>query len=304
MKKILLIFIFLAAGSSAVMAFFWQQATELPGWYNTTASANNIAPENNVKVLLKAAKQTEEKFEMPEKFSATETTKISSGNNIKLVLKADKNTANDFGMPDKFAPTETTNIANGKTTNVALNPAKNTANNFEIPGTSPKLTDSKTVDVNLNETDINQLIVSKIAENTSEEQLTNSVKGVNTKIRNGKIETGIVVNISEFSNTPFGQNNQDRLRKLTEKFPFLSNREVYVGISGKPYIENGNVRFDDQAEVKVGNLSFTIAELSQKTGISKARIEQRLNSELKSRRINLENLEIGDNNSLINNSNY
>ncbi|HEY9693178.1 MAG TPA: hypothetical protein V6D15_13285 [Oculatellaceae cyanobacterium] len=302
MKKILLIFIFLVAGSSAVMAFFWQQATELPSWYNTTTEATNIDPENNINGLLKTDKNTANNFQIPEKVTNTEANKLASENNIKIVLKADKNTANNFKMPEIFTTTETNNIASENNPKVILNAAKNTANNFEIPETSPKLADSKTVNINLTEGDINKIIVNQIAPPTSEYQPNNSVKGVNTKIRNGKIETGIVVNISEFSNTPFAQNNQDKLKKLTEKFPFLNNREVYIGISGTPYIENGNLKFDDNTQIKVGNLSFTIADLSQKTGISKERIEQRLNLELKSRRINIENLEIRDNNSLINNS--
>ena len=271
MKKILLVFILLVAGSTAAITFFLRQATQLPSWYNTTTDNPNIAPENSTNIVLKTDKSSATNLEQAEKSSKLADFK---NGNIKLT-EAD---INKFIVAKIAEQTGGTTLPNS------------------VKEVNPKIaeqTGGNTLPTSVKE------VNPKIAEQTSGNTLPSSVKGVNTKIRDGKIETGAVVNISEFSNTFVAKNGRTALNKLTEQFPFLNNREVYIGISGKPYLDKGELKFDDNTKIKVGNLSFTIADLSQKLGIPKEQIEQKLNLQLQQIKLQVEKSEIEKSNDVI-----
>ncbi|AFZ15107.1 hypothetical protein Cri9333_4321 [Crinalium epipsammum PCC 9333] len=291
MKKILLVFILLVVGSTGVITFFWRQATQLPSWYNTTTENPNIAPENSINIALKKDKSSVTNLEQAEKSSQLADSKSV---NIKLTEAE----INKF-IVAKIAERTGGNTLPSSVEEVNPKIAEQTGGNTlpsSVKEVNPKIaeqTGGNTLPSSVKE------VNPKVAEQTSGNTLPSSVKGVNTKIRDGKIETGAVVNISEFSNTFVAKNGRTALNKLTEQFPFLNNREVYIGISGKPYVDNGELKFDDNTEVKVGNLSFTIADLSQKLGIPKEQIEQKLNLELQQIKVQLEKSEIEKSNGVI-----
>ena len=157
----------------------------------------------------------------------------------------------------------------------------------------------ESVEINLNEDDINSLIISGLSKNTSKKNLPEAIKGVKTNIQDGKIESGAIVNISKIQTAPTAKNDKLTITQLTKTFPFLANQEVYVGVVGKPTVENGQLKLADDTEIKVGNLSFPISEVSNKLGIPKEQLEKRINSELKLRGVKVEDVELVDNHALI-----
>ncbi|MBW4575762.1 MAG: hypothetical protein KME08_10810 [Aphanothece sp. CMT-3BRIN-NPC111] len=157
----------------------------------------------------------------------------------------------------------------------------------------------KSVEINLNEDDINNLIMSGFTKNTYNKNLPEAIKGVNTNIKDGKIESGAIVNISKIQTAPTANNDKLTITQLTKTFPFLVNQEVYVGVVGKPTVENGQLKLGDDTEIKVGNLSFPISEVSNKLGIPKEQLEKRINQELKLRGVKVEDVELVDNNMLL-----
>lgn len=157
----------------------------------------------------------------------------------------------------------------------------------------------ESVKINLNEDDINSLIISGFTKNTSKKELPEAIKGVKTNIQDGKIESGAIVNISKIQTAPTANNDKSTITQLTKTLPFLVNQEVYVGVVGKPTVENGQLKLGDDTEIKVGNLSFPISEVSNKLGIPKEQIEKKINSELKLRGVKVEDVELVDNQALI-----
>jgi hypothetical protein len=71
-----------------------------------------------------------------------------------------------------------------------------------------------------------------------------------------------------------GKSEVPELTKVIKAFPILEDREVYISIEGRPILKNGQLRFDENSNIKVGNLSFTQAELSEKIGIPESKINQ------------------------------
>lgn len=148
---------------------------------------------------------------------------------------------------------------------------------------------SGNVEVKLGEKELNDLLVSKISKNVANGELSQAVKGSSTTIKDGKIESGAVLSISEIPVDQLKANEKAAIEKAIKTFPNLKNKEVYVGIEGKPRAENGQLAFDDNTNIKLGNLSFTVLELSNKLGVPKESVEKAINLDLKE--LNVSNMD-------------
>lgn len=137
----------------------------------------------------------------------------------------------------------------------------------------------KDVEVKLSQNELNDLLALKIAEN-SNNKLLKSVKGSNTTIKDGTVESGVVANLSQIPAEQLGGNEQTMLKKLVQIFPHLKDQEVYIGIEGKPKIENNKIKFDEQTKIKLGDLKFSMSELSNQLGIPREELEKNLSLEL------------------------
>ena len=136
------------------------------------------------------------------------------------------------------------------------------------------------VNVELNEKELTTLFTSEVARKAQTSQFAKAVKGVNTTIENGKVESGAVVNLGSIPPEQLGTHEQAVVSKLVAVFPELRDRSVYIGLEGKPTVRNGQVELADDTRIRLGNLSFTPAELSQRLGIPEAEIRQQINLQL------------------------
>lgn len=204
-------------------------------------------------------------------------------------------------LPDWYTSKKETTAALGikDTEYISQSQARNAQTTTDKVESFGKNNTGESVKINLNEDDINSLIISGFTKNTSKKELPEAIKGVNTNIQDGKIESGAIVNISKIQTAPTANNDKSTITQLTKTLPFLVNQEVYVGVVGKPTVENGQLKLGDDTEIKVGNLSFPISEVSNKLGIPKEQIEKKINSELKLRGVKVEDVELVDNQALI-----
>ena len=134
----------------------------------------------------------------------------------------------------------------------------------KIAASTQQVANNKDIELQLDENELNNLLASEIVKKSNKSQLAKAVKAVKTEIENGKLKSGAIVNISEISTAQLGKSEVAELTKVIKAFPTLEDREVYLGIEGKPILKNGQLRFDENSTIKVGNLSFTQAELSEK----------------------------------------
>lgn len=267
-KKIAIIFLLIIASVGGITYYYWHQATKLPTWY----TSQKEIPQNS-SVVIDTPKVLETKAEVEQKISS----QIESSTNIESSSNLDKGNNQ-----------ENQNLSNPS--NIQLESQSEVEQ--KIAGNSDKV---KNVEVSLNEKDINTLIVSEIAASKGNSKLTEAVKGVNTTIKNGSIEAGAVVNLSKIPQDALGESEKTTLTKLTKTFPFLANQDVYVGVIGKPSVKNGQLILDDNMQVQVGQLRFTVSELAKTLGIPKEQIEKKINIELKLGRLKVKDLEFVDN---------
>lgn len=172
----------------------------------------------------------------------------------------------------------------------------------KIAASTQQLASNKDVELQLNENELNNLLASEIVKKSNKSnksQLTQAVKAVKTEIEDGKLKSGAIVNISEISTAQLGKSEVAELTKVIKAFPTLENREVYIGIEGRPTLKNGQLRFDENSTIKVGNLSFTQAELSEKLGIPESKIKQFTKIQLQIDKLKVNDIELNDEKALL-----
>ena len=155
----------------------------------------------------------------------------------------------------------------------------------KITAMTQQATVDKNVKLQLNENELNSLIAPEIAKKANS-KFAKAVKAVRTNIKDGEIESGAIVNVSEISTAQLKAGEVAALTKVIKAFPALTNREIYIGIEGKPTVVNGELKLDENSKIKLGNLSFTTLELSQRLGISESKVRRMTELKLGSLKVN------------------
>ncbi len=148
------------------------------------------------------------------------------------------------------------------------------------------------VDVKLSNLDINNLVIAKLASSQSNKQLPTGIKSVKTNIKDGKIHIGALVNLGQLAESGTPGSQTAALTKLTDKLTFLKDRDVFVGIVGKPIVEGSKVKFSEDTEIQVGGMNFTIAQLAKNLGVSPARIQQMIDLQLQQNNFKIDRVNI------------
>jgi hypothetical protein len=165
-------------------------------------------------------------------------------------------------------------------------------NSYIAPNPLPTQTSSEDsgVQVALNSQELNDLLVTKITEKTGGQPLPSSVKGFHTAVKNDKLKTGAVVDVKELKSSGLGSQQQALLTEITQKIP-VGDQKVYIGVEGKPQVQNGKLRFDQNARIQVGNMSFTIAEVANRLGVPPEKVQDQLNIEMKLRGLDVKDID-------------
>ena len=148
------------------------------------------------------------------------------------------------------------------------------------------------VTVKLTNKDLNNLVVTKLATADSKQQLPIGIEGIKTNIKDGKIYVGALVNLDRLAQGQTSSSQSADLGKITEKLTFLKDRDVYVGITGKPIIVGDRLKFSPDTQIKLGNMSFTINQLAETLGVDPAKIQQTIDLQLSKQNFKIDRIEI------------
>lgn len=254
MKKIALMFLFFTLTSIGIVYYYWQQATNLPKWYQSNTPNNQILDLRNPEQISQAKNRIDKKIE---------DTLISQEN---------------LNNSQPKQPTDTTNNQPN------INPENPTPQNIEIK---------------LNSQEFNDLVVAEIAQKNLNPLIIQTTKGVKTSIKNGTLEAGTVINLASIKPEQLPTEQKAQLDQIIQTFPFLTQREIYIALEGKPTLENGKLNFDDNTRIKIGNLSLTLAEISQKIGISKQELQTGINLDLQLGNYQINDIKIKDDKAIL-----
>ncbi len=153
----------------------------------------------------------------------------------------------------------------------------------------------KNVEIGFSDREFNDMMLVELSEKMDKSQDIANLPHVHTTIKEGKIETGTVVNLSQLPISQTNSKQQAAVEKALTKLPFAKDQNVYVGLSGKPTIENGKLTLGNNPEVKIGNLSFTVAELANKLGVPQEKLAQKLNIAVEMGQLKVNDMEVKDN---------
>lgn len=154
--------------------------------------------------------------------------------------------------------------------------------------TAPKVTaapvqkppEQKTARVPIKEPQLKQLFNAEVARKAEASGLSKAVKGVNTTVQNGTVESGAVVNLGEISIDQLPNPEREAIANLISRFPQLGDRTVYIGVEGQPIVQNGQIQLGDTVRIRLGELRFTPAELAERLGVSEDQIRQQIELQL------------------------
>ncbi|WP_121970360.1 hypothetical protein [Leptolyngbya sp. BC1307] len=148
-------------------------------------------------------------------------------------------------------------------------------------------------DVVISAGELNRMVTDAIASQPAAAPILNAARGVNTSIEDGRIESGMVMNLSEIPLEALPTEGRQAVEQLTHTFPFLANREVYLGVEGSPAVVDGALSLND-THIKVGQLSLPIASVAKQLGLSQAEIEQQLDAVLAQQGLTPDDVKIVD----------
>lgn len=199
-------------------------------------------------------------------------------------------------VPEEYTEAVATN--NTSTPNLPLQPSQiiqqATASKQKIEQPIARAKPGQKVAIELTDRDLTNITVANLAVSQSNKQIPSGISGVNTTIKDGKIQTGALVNIDRLARDSEPGTQTAALSKLTEKLPFLKDRDVYIGIVGKPIVKEGRIKLGNDTQIKIGKVTFTVTQLAQNLGVSEAKIQQAIELKLQQQslkvdRINLDN---------------
>lgn len=141
--------------------------------------------------------------------------------------------------------------------------------------------------------ELNQIVTEAIASQPYTAPILETAKSINTAIKKGRIESGAVINLADLPIEAFPAEGRQAVEQLTQTFPFLANRDVYVGIEGKPKIVEGALSLDD-THIRLGQLKLPVGSVAKQLGLSQSDIEQQINSLLSQQGLSPSDVQIVD----------
>ncbi len=98
--------------------------------------------------------------------------------------------------------------------------------------------------------------------------------------RGSAIDAGAVVNLADADLDAMTPKERADFEKAIDAFPALTERDVYVGIEGKVYERNGELRLGDDAKIRIGETHYSLATAAKRLGMSEAELRKAIEKEL------------------------
>lgn len=141
--------------------------------------------------------------------------------------------------------------------------------------------------------ELNQMVAEAIASHPHSAPVLESTQGVTTVIEGDRIKSGARINLSDIPLNALPPEGQQAVEQITQTFPFLNNRQVYVGIEGRPSVVDGQISLAN-TNVRLGQLKLPLANLASQYGFSQTDIEQQLSALLEQQGLTPENIQVVD----------
>jgi hypothetical protein len=105
-------------------------------------------------------------------------------------------------------------------------------------------------------------------------------RSVRAHIADGKLEGGVTVNLSALPPNSLSSQERSVLESALKAIPELGKQDIYIGLSGQPIVQDGNVEWGPNLRVHVGGLALSVEQIAQQVGLNEADVRKELNQVL------------------------
>jgi hypothetical protein len=105
-------------------------------------------------------------------------------------------------------------------------------------------------------------------------------RSVSAQIADGKLEGGVTVNLAALPRESLSSKERSILDAALKALPELGQRDVYIGLSGQPIVQDSQVQWDPNLKVQIGGLTLGVDQLANQLGLKEADLRQDLNQVL------------------------
>lgn len=144
----------------------------------------------------------------------------------------------------------------------------------------------------LGELQLSQLVNDAILSQPQAAKILANAQSLQTVLKGDLIETGAVLNLAELPRDGLSAELQSGLDQLTQAAPMLANRDIYIGISARPQVQDGQISLDQDLGLRLGQFTLPLADVAEQMGFSTSEIEQTLNDLLEQKGVTLENIQV------------
>lgn len=132
-------------------------------------------------------------------------------------------------------------------------------------------------DVVITEDELNTMVTEAIAAQPYTAPILDIAKTVNTSIEDDRIKSGMVMNLTDIPLEGLPAEGRQAIEQMRQTFPFLADRDVYLGVEGSPTIKEGAFSLDD-SHIQFGPLKLPVANVASQLGVSQTDIEQQISA--------------------------
>ena len=155
-------------------------------------------------------------------------------------------------------------------------------------------TAGRQVEIQLTESEINQLLQEELSQLSTTAPLMEMTQGLKASLAGDRLQAGLVVNPSQLPMQDFPPEAQQTLQQALNSLPLLENQAFYLGITGNPTVENGQLVLGDDTRFQIGNVQLSLAEVARIAGVSPTQLSDRINGAIAQSGVTLDDLSIMD----------
>ena len=197
-------------------------------------------------------------------------------------------TANGGQFPDGFVSGNAT-YEDGRPADISTNTSAGQAS----PDISSGTNSSDRGSLSVSSAELNAMVTEAIASQPYTAPILDAAQDITTAIKNNRIESGARINLSDLPLDALPTEGQQAVEQLTQTFPFLANRDVYIGVEGTPSVVDGELSLED-TYIRFGQLRLPVGRVANQLGLSQSEIEQQISALLDQQGMNLSDVRIED----------
>lgn len=128
----------------------------------------------------------------------------------------------------------------------------------------------------LKENDANKLFAAIISENAGTNRYLNAIKASRTRITDGDLDFGVVVDASQLAGDASGRSGKGTLLEAVPLSGLLKGREISLGFTGKYGLKANRLQLDEDGKIRIGTLTFSLKTIMKRLGIPEYRLKKTL----------------------------